>query len=231
VLSEPVHTRDTSGGISLRVVLGIALLALAVGGGVGGGLYLLIKPASASLTTKIVLMRHGLYGDATWAAGSVPAPAINTLRDQSGSRFALSSLHGHSVALVFFDSYCHQECPLEGRQLAAAERRLPVAQRPDLLVVSVNPKDSPTSVAKAIRAWGLAGVAPWHWLMGTHAQLAKIWAEYNIQVSPPIDGDINHTEALYLIDRHGDERAGYLWPFKSRFATYDMRVLATRKVA
>ena len=47
----------------------------------------------------------------------------------------------------------------------------------------------------------------------------------------PIDGDINHTEALYLIDRHGDERAGYLWPFKSRFATYDMRVLATRKVA
>jgi cytochrome oxidase Cu insertion factor (SCO1/SenC/PrrC family) len=231
VLSEPVHTRDTSGGISLRVVLGIALLALAVGGGVGGGLYLLIKPASASLTTKIVLMRHGLYGDATWAAGSVPAPAINTLRDQSGSRFALSSLHGHSVALVFFDSYCHQECPLEGRQLAAAERRLPVAQRPDLLVVSVNPKDSPTSVAKAIRAWGLAGVAPWHWLMGTHTQLAKIWAEYNIQVSPPIDGDINHTEALYLIDRHGDERAGYLWPFKSRFATYDMRVLATRKVA
>jgi cytochrome oxidase Cu insertion factor (SCO1/SenC/PrrC family) len=231
VLSEPLHTRDTSGGISLRVVLGIALLALAVGGGVGGGLYLLIKPASASLTTKIVLMRHGLYGDATWAAGSVPTPAINTLRDQSGSRFALSSLHGHSVALVFFDSYCHQECPLEGRQLAAAERRLPVAQRPDLLVVSVNPKDSPTSVAKAIRAWGLAGVAPWHWLMGTHAQLAKIWAEYNIQVSPPIDGDINHTEALYLIDRHGDERAGYLWPFKSRFATYDMRVLATRKVA
>ena len=231
MLSEPVHTRDTSGGISLRVVLGIALLALAVGGGVGGGLYLLIKPASASLTTKIVLMRHGLYGDATWAAGSVPAPAINTLRDQSGSRFALSSLHGHSVALVFFDSYCHQECPLEGRQLAAAERRLPVAQRPDLLVVSVNPKDSPTSVAKAIRAWGLAGVAPWHWLMGTHTQLAKIWAEYNIQVSPPIDGDINHTEALYLIDRHGDERAGYLWPFKSRFATYDMRVLATRKVA
>jgi cytochrome oxidase Cu insertion factor (SCO1/SenC/PrrC family) len=231
VLSEPVHTRDTSGGITLRVVLGIALLALVVGGGVGGGLYLLIKPASASLTTKIVLMRHGLYGDATWAAGSVRAPAINTLRDQSGSRFALSSLHGHPVALVFFDSYCHQECPLEGRQLAASERRLPAAQRPDLVVVSVNPKDTPTSVAKAIRAWGLAGVAPWHWLMGTHKQLTKIWAEYNIQVSPPIDGDINHTEALYLIDREGDERAGYLWPFKSRFATYDMRALAARKAA
>jgi cytochrome oxidase Cu insertion factor (SCO1/SenC/PrrC family) len=209
----------------------VALLALVIGGGAGVGLYLLTRPAAAPLTAKTVLMRNGLYGDATWASGSVRAPAINTLRDQSGSRFTLGSLHGHTVAIAFFDSYCRQECPLEGRQLAAAERRLPAAQRPELLVVSVNPKDNATSVAKAIRDWGLAGVAPWHWLMGTHAQLARIWAEYGIQVSPPVDGDINHTEALYLVDRKGYERAGYLWPFASRFATYDMRALATGRVA
>jgi cytochrome oxidase Cu insertion factor (SCO1/SenC/PrrC family) len=231
LISEPAHTQSASVGISRRLIIGVALLALAIGGGVGGGLYLLMKPASAPLAAKAILLRDGLYGDATWAAGSARAPAINTLHDQSGSRFTLSSLHGHTVALVFFDSYCRQECPLEGRQLAAAERRLPVAQRPQLLVVSVNPKDTSASVAKAIRDWGLAGVAPWHWLMGTHSQLARIWAEYNISVSPPIDGDINHTEALYLIDRKGYERAGYLWPFASRFATYDMHALATRKAA
>jgi cytochrome oxidase Cu insertion factor (SCO1/SenC/PrrC family) len=231
LLSESAHTQGIAGGVSRRLVLGVALLALAIGGAVGGGMYLLLKPASAPLAAKTILMRNGLYGDATWASNSVRAPAINNLRDQSGSRFALSSLHGHTVALVFFDSYCHQECPLEGRQLAAAELRLPAAQRPDLVVVSVNPKDTAASVTKAIREWGLAGVAPWHWLMGTHAQLARIWAEYNIQVSPPIDGDINHTEALYLVDRKGYERAGYLWPFASRFATYDMRALADRKAA
>jgi cytochrome oxidase Cu insertion factor (SCO1/SenC/PrrC family) len=208
----------------------MALLALVIGGGVGVGLYLLTRPASVPLTAKTVLMRNGLYGDATWAAGSVKAPAINALRDQSGSHFALSSLHGHTFAIAFFDSYCHQECPLEGRQLAAAERRLPAAQRPQLVVVSVNPKDTAASVTKAIGEWGLAGVAPWHWLMGTHAQLARVWSEYGIQVSPPVDGDINHTEALYLVDRKGYERAGYLWPFASRFATYDMRALATRTV-
>ena len=65
---------------------------------------------------------HGLYGQATWAAGAHAAPPITTLRDQSGQRFSLGSLHGHTVALVFFDSHCHQECPLEGRELAAAER-------------------------------------------------------------------------------------------------------------
>ncbi|HEX3618373.1 MAG TPA: SCO family protein [Solirubrobacteraceae bacterium] len=231
MLSEPAHARGNVGGVSRRLVAGAALLALVIGGGVGVGVYLLTRPAAAPLTAKTVLMRNGLYGDATWAAGSVRAPAISTLRDQSGGRFALSSLHGHTVAIVFFDSYCRQECPLEGRQLAAAERRLPVAQRPQLVVVSVNPKDTAASVAKAIREWGLAGVAPWHWLMGSHAQLGRIWAEYGIQVSPPVDGDINHTEALYLVDRKGYERAGYLWPFASRFATYDMRALATRRVA
>ena len=212
------------------MVLGAALLAVAAGGGLGLGMHLLLK-RSTPLTAQTISMRHGLYGDATWTAGSVPAPAINTLHDQSGSRFSLGSLHGHTVAIAFFDSYCHQECPLEGRQLAAAELKLPRSQRPELLVVSVNPKDTAASVARAVREWGLAGISPWHWLMGTHEQLAKVWAAYNIQVSPPVGGDINHTEALYLLDRRGYERAGYLWPFASRFATYDMHVLATRKVA
>ncbi|MGH2871170.1 MAG: SCO family protein [Solirubrobacteraceae bacterium] len=217
--------------MSRGLVLGITLAAVLLGAGIGAGFHYLTKRSPALTAASVVYMRHGLYGDATWAAGAVPAPPINTLRDQTGGRFALSSLHGHTVALVFFDSYCHQECPLEGRQLATAERALPAAQRPQLVVVSVNPKDTSASVAKAIREWGLAGVSPWHWLMGTHQQLARIWAAYHIQVSPPIDGDINHTEALYLIDRRGDERAGYLWPFASRFATYDMRALATRKAA
>lgn len=227
--------QPTEGRATLRLgpglLAGIGALAILIGGGVGVGLHFLLKHTAAITTTNYSIMQHGLYGDAIWAAGSRPAPAIDTLRDQSGSKFALSSLRGHPVAIAFFDSYCHQECPLEGRQLATSELKLPRTQRPDLVVVSVNPKDTRASVAKAIRDWGLAGVAPWHWLMGTHRQLAKIWAAYGVSVSPPVDGDINHTEALYLVDRRGYERAGYLWPFASRFATYDMRVLATGKVA
>ncbi len=96
----------------------------------------------------------------------------------------------------------------------------------------MNPKDTPASVAGAIRERGLAGVAPRYWLMGTREQLAKVWATYQVHVSPrPIDADINHTDARYLLDREGDERAGYLWPSASRFATNDMRALATRKAA
>lgn len=72
-------------------------------------------------------------------------------------------------------------------------------------------------------------MAPWHRLMGTHRQLAPVWAAYRIAVAPPFDGDIAHTEALYLVDRGGYERSGYLYPFAPGFVTHDLRSLAATR--
>jgi protein SCO1/2 len=201
--------------------------AIAIGVLAGSGLHRL--QGDHGLLTAQRPAGTPLHGQATWAAGTHPAPAISALRDQSGGVFSLGSLRGRTVAMAFFDSYCNQACPLEGRALAASERSLPVAQRPVLIVVSVNPRDTPASTRTAIRNWGLAGVAPWHWLRGTHAELARVWRSYHIFVAPPRDGDISHTEALYLIDRRGDERSGYLYPFVPRFVTLDLRTLATER--
>jgi cytochrome oxidase Cu insertion factor (SCO1/SenC/PrrC family) len=202
--------------------------AILIGVAVGAGLHRLhgdhgLLPPQPSAT--------GLHGQATWAAGTHPAPAISALRDQSRRLFSLGSLHGRTVAMAFFDSYCNQAGPLEGRALAAAERSLQRSQRPVLVIVSVNPRDTGASTRAAVRKWGLAGVAPWHWLRGTHAELATVWRDYRIFVAPPRDGDISHTEALYLIDRRGDERSGYLYPFVPRFVTLDLRTLATGRGA
>ena len=169
-------------------------------------------------------LRSRLTGEATWAAGARAAPAITTLRDQTGHRFSLAPLRGKTVAIEFWDSHCNQECPLAGRALAAAERSLPRAQRPVLVVVSVNPLDTPASSRAAIRRWNLAGAAPWHWLMGTRARLAPVWRAYRIYVHPT-PTDIVHTEALYLIDRRGDERSGYLYPYLPNFVALDLRTL------
>ncbi|MBV9605672.1 MAG: SCO family protein [Solirubrobacterales bacterium] len=179
----------------------------------------------ASPSASIVSERYGLEGQAAWAAGTRAAPAIDTLVDQTGHPFALASLRGHPIALAFFDSHCNQECPLEGHELAAAESSLPSAQRPILVAVSVNPLDTPASAAKAARAWGLAAVAPWHWLMGSRAKLAPIWRKYDIYVGRPVNGDIPHTEALILIDRSGYERSAYLYPFGQQFVSHDLGVL------
>jgi cytochrome oxidase Cu insertion factor (SCO1/SenC/PrrC family) len=221
---------EADGGTSAvrrtRVVRAGLVLAVAALLGAGGGAaaHALLARAD-SPSASIVTERFGMDGQAAWAAGTQAAPAIDSLPDQTGRRFSLASLRGHPVALVFFDSHCNQECPLEGRELASAESSLPAAQRPILVVVSVNSLDTPASARKAAREWGLAQVAPWHWLMGTRAQLAPIWHEYHIYVGQAKDGDIPHTEVLLLIDRRGDERSGYLYPFARQFVTHDLRLL------
>lgn len=207
----------------------VALLtgAILLGAGIGVTLHFVLpRPAAPA---AIVTEHYGLDGQQSWPAGARPAPAIDTLVDQSGHRFSLSSLHGRTVALVFFDSHCNQQCPLEGRALSAAEASLPAAERPVLVAVSVNPLDTPASARKAARAWGLAAVAPWHWLMGTHGELAQVWKAYHIYVGRSVDGDIPHTEAVILIDARGYERSGYLYPFGQRFVTHDLSVLARER--
>jgi cytochrome oxidase Cu insertion factor (SCO1/SenC/PrrC family) len=209
-----------------RIALALCMAAL-LGIGVGAGAHFLLAhhaPAAAS--------RPGateLHGQASWQPGMRPAPAIRALRDQTGHPFSLGSLRGRTVAMTFFDSYCTQACPLEGRALAAAERSLPTPERPVLIVISVNPRDTPASTRGAASRWGLAQVAPWHWLRGTREHLARVWQDYHISVAPPRNGDIAHTEALYLIDRRGDERSGYLYPFAPRFVTGDLRTLANER--
>jgi cytochrome oxidase Cu insertion factor (SCO1/SenC/PrrC family) len=220
-----LHTKARVGGAQIAAVLVGAAL---VGVGVGVGSHFLLAKPSRSSTALPASVK--LDGEATWPAATRPAPAISTLRDQNGGRFSLASLRGRTVAMVFFDSHCKQECPLAGRALAAAVRSLPRAQRPVLVVVSVNPLDTPASTRVAARAWGLAGGGPWHWLRGTDAQLAPVWQAYHIFVQPE-KGDIGHTEALYLIDRHGDERSGYLYPYIPGRVARDLRTLAGERAS
>jgi cytochrome oxidase Cu insertion factor (SCO1/SenC/PrrC family) len=205
-----------------REVAGVVVLAVLIGLVVGVAAHRL---ASSPVAPRAAVSSSALRGEATWAGGARPAPAITTLRDQTGHRFSLAALRGRTVAVEFWDSHCTQECPLAGRALASAERSLPRAQRPVLVVVSVNPLDTPASSRAAIRRWNLAGAAPWHWLIGTRARLARVWKAYRIAVVPGRT-DIAHTEALYLIDRRGDERSGYLYPYIPAFVAHDMRTLA-----
>jgi cytochrome oxidase Cu insertion factor (SCO1/SenC/PrrC family) len=211
-----------------RVVRAAAVLVVAgvIGAGAGAAGHVML---GHSPSANVVTERFGMEGQAAWAAGTRVAPAIDTLPDQTGRPFSLASLRGHPVALVFFDSHCNQECPLEGRELAAAESPLPTAERPILVAVSVNPLDTPASAAKAAREWNLAGVAPWHWLMGTQARLAPVWRKYSIYVGKAVNGDIPHTEALILIDRRGYERSAYLYPFDQPFVTHDLGVLGRER--
>lgn len=198
-----------------------ALLVCAAVLGVAGGV--LVRDLRRSEPRGAVTAASAAFhGQGSWAPGARPAPGF-ALRDQHGALVSLRSLRGRPVLLTFLDSQCTSRCPIEGRQLGSILRRLPRASRPVVVVVSVDRAgDTPLGIRRALAKWHLAG--PWslHWLNApTRARLAAVWRAYGVQVEPT-SHDIVHSLALFLVDRHGDERTAYLFPFLPAFVQGDL---------
>jgi cytochrome oxidase Cu insertion factor (SCO1/SenC/PrrC family) len=201
----------------------LAALALALAALVGVGLGLLAHRALGGGQGGLELPR--LHGQATWEPGEHRTHGF-ALRDQDGRVVSLTGLRGRPVLLTFFDSECRDQCPIAGRQLGTILRQMAPANRPTLLIVGVNPRgDTPASIRHAMTAWRLAGPWRWHWLRGRRSELAAVWAAYGITVEPTTN-DIGHGLALYLIDRRGFQRTGYLFPFLPNFVALDLQTLA-----
>jgi cytochrome oxidase Cu insertion factor (SCO1/SenC/PrrC family) len=123
------------------------------------------------------------------------------------------------------DSLCRNVCPVEGKEVALAVKPLAPSARPAILIVSVNMADTRATIADAASHWNLP--KGYEWLRGTHAQLQRVWSAYHIAVMPTKNGGVVHSDAFYVIDRRGDERAGFLSPFIPGLLTGDLRFLAT----
>jgi protein SCO1 len=205
------------GAPATALLIGGCLLAGAVGGVVLHRLRATHSVPVASLPS------HALAGDMTWAAGRRPAPPF-TLRDQSNRLVSLSSRRGRVVLLTFMDSRCKLLCTLQGPAVAQVLHRAALHRPVSLMVVSVNPwEDTAQSSAEAAARYGFAG--DWHWLRGTPAQLRPVWQAYGIGVERASD-DVNHSTAVYLIDKRGFERAGFNFPFPSAKVVRDLGALA-----
>ena len=166
-----------------------------------------------------------LQGDATWPPNTRRAPGF-VLTDQTGHRRSLQSLRGHTVLLTFLYSHCRELCPTVGAELTQLQRRLPPAQRPVLAIVSTDPHGDTADSVRAFAA-NEAWTAPWYWFMGSQSQLAPVWRAYGIEVKPR-QADVLHSGAIYLIDRSGFERSGYIAPFLLQGVSSDLRALGQR---
>ena len=153
---------------------------------------------------------QGFTAIATWPAGSRPAPAFR-LVDQRGRTLSTASLRGRTALITFIDPVCRSLCPLEAKVLMQAARALPAADRPAIVAVSVNPpEDTPANFARDSSLWRLD--SSWRWGLGRKRQLASVWRRYQIAVRFTA-ADVLHTEATYVVDRAGNERALFLSPF------------------
>jgi cytochrome oxidase Cu insertion factor (SCO1/SenC/PrrC family) len=155
-----------------------------------------------------------------WPAGRRPAPGF-VLRDQSGRRVSVAAYRGRPVVVTFIDPLCRNLCPLEAKVLNDVVGRLPASQRPEILAVSVDVyggADSRADLLQDVRKWEL--VPQWRWAVGRPGELAAVWRHYGVGVKVTtrrVGGTtinyITHTEAAFVVDRSGHERALFFWPF------------------
>jgi cytochrome oxidase Cu insertion factor (SCO1/SenC/PrrC family) len=197
-----------------------ALLAAAAALGAGGGLaaHTLLQRGHPPSSLQPLPEFHG---QASWAAGVRSAPLFS-LPAVLGGTTSLASLRGRVTLIAFLDSRCLSGCPFLGQALSDAERALSARARPAVLVVSIDPAaDSAAHVRAALRRWHAP--SGWSWLSGSVRALERIWHDYGVELGP---GGAGAPEpALYLLDRRGDERAGYLPPVLPNFLELDIREL------
>lgn len=211
-----------------RLPFVVAAVTLVAGVAIGGAVALSQRHAPAAADDGAAQPAV-----ATWAPGKRPAPAF-ALTDQHGQPFSLASLRGRPVIVTFIDPLCRNLCPLEARVISSAVASLPAAERPAIVSVSVNPDgdDAATFRADAVR-WRLA--RGWRWGVASQAALAKVWRSYGIGVrvasithAGVTVHEVEHTEASYVLDAAGDERALLLYPFRTTDLAHVLRTLAAR---
>ncbi len=146
------------------------------------------------------------------------------LTDQYGKPVSLSQFRGKVVVLTFLYTHCPDACPLTAEKLHSTQIQLGGdASKVVMLAVSIDPVgDTPATALSFSQQHKLSD--NWHYLLGTHEELAPIWNAYS---APPIpvSGKIKHGSALYVIDDEGHERIFFDSDFTSTQLTHDLNVL------
>lgn len=198
--------------------------------GIGAGIALLLIDTSPRTSSTTPPAADGPA--ATWAAGKLRAPDIR-LTDQTGAPLSLAAYRGRPVVITFIDPLCRDYCPLEAKHLNDVVRTFPAGSRPAIVAVSVNPAGNAHAylVQDAAR-WKLT--PQWRWGIGTESQLARVWKRYHIGVlvtTKKVAGvtvhSIVHTEAAYVVDGAGYQRAIFLWPYTADAVSRTLRSLAS----
>jgi protein SCO1/2 len=129
-----------------------------------------------------------------------------SLRDQNGRQVTLSSYRGHVVVLTFIHSLCHDTCPFMVEQIKGALNLLPGdGGGVPAVGISVAPgEDTVAHRRKFLAKHRMVGRLAF--LNGPPAAMRAVWRAYAMQ---PVQGPIDHSTFVLLIDRRGFERVGF----------------------
>src|SRR6266516_7695526 len=165
--------------LALLVVLVVAVLSLR--NGIGG-----------TTTGNPSTSQSGLQGT---DLGSIAAPDFR-LKDQFGKPISLSQFQGKPVVLTFLYTHCPDVCPLTADKLHVAVQNLGKdAQQVAVLAVSMDPKGDTAAAAQNFSRIHKLGDY-FHFLIGTHDELAPVWASYSVNAQAATSaGIVSHSTA------------------------------------
>jgi len=137
--------------------------------------------------------------------GGTPAPNF-TLTDQNGKQVSLSQFKGHPVVLTFLYTHCPDQCPLTAERLHSSMVTLGSdASKVGVVAVSTDPKGDTLQAAQKFTLQHNMQTY-WHYLIGTQNTLSPVWDAYNVYAQGQ-QQSVDHTLAVYIIDKQGHERA------------------------
>lgn len=157
--------------------------------------------SSSSSSSSASTSASGLQGT---DLNGTPAPNFQ-LTDQYGKTVSLAQFRGKPVVVTFLYTHCPDVCPLTAEHLHTTLQQLGSdAKNVAILAVSTDPKRDTTAEAlKFSTEHNMQNY--WHFLTGTQQQLSPIWSSYSIYAQQQ-QQKVNHSTALYVIDKKGNER-------------------------
>ena len=161
--------------------------------------------------------------------GTSPAPDFTLTDGISGRAVALGDQQGKVIALTFLYTRCPDVCPLTAETLRQAQKQLGPADLDQVLfvAVTVDPEhDTPAAVQAFATAHGLE--RNFAYLIGPGGSLRGVWSAYGIRVVPD-PSTPGHSDAIYLIDRKGRERALVHSDIGATDLVADLRLLLKEK--
>ena len=149
-----------------------------------------------------------------------------TLDDYTGRPVDLRSYRGKPVLLTFLYTHCPDVCPAIAGGLAIALDDLgPAARNVHVVAVSADPQgDNPRTVAAFLKTHHLTGRIDY--LIGTRAQLARVWAAWKVAATPQGANAVAHSALVYGISASGRVLTIYPANFRPSDIVHDVSKLA-----
>ena len=169
------------------------------------GLALLAAVAAAALALVLRLGAPAAL-PGTDLGGDLAPPF--RLTDHRGVSVGLEDFRGRPVVLAFLYTSCQDVCRLTGAGLRQTVELLgDDARSVRLLAISVDPAgDDPAAVRRYLARYALS--ERMLYLTGPAEALPPVWGRYHLFVNTSRTAGLEaHTDALFLLDREGRQRA------------------------